>query len=194
MRADLVLAPRLGRHPGEREPRGDRQRLKPGDRALPVGADGRLHEHRARRVDPEGLVDRHRPAEETGQDRKVGLPHPPVLHRGLEAARHARILCEHDHPARLPVQPEDQVDRRKARACPRGAPTRLDQGPCFEGWQTTSPGLLTTRSRSSSWITQDSSSAGIDDPRGALGEPPGPGRRPRPAHPVALHGFTRFNR
>jgi len=42
----------------------------------------------------------------------------------------------------------------------RTAPTRLDHGPAFEGWQTTSPGLLNTINRSSSCTIHVGSSSG----------------------------------
>ena len=89
--------------------RAVRDGLKPGDRRLAVRADGRLHEDGARRVDAERLVNRDRLGQLAREDRQVRLPDPPVLHRRLKEARRTGILRQHDDPARLAVEPEDQV-------------------------------------------------------------------------------------
>ena len=124
---DLVLAPGLRRDADQREAARARQGFEPGHRRLPVGADSGLHEHRARRVVAQGLVDPGHLPHLARQYGDVGLPHPPVLHGGLQAACHAGLLGHHNHPARLAVEPEYKVHRGKAQEFP-GGPDKAGPG------------------------------------------------------------------
>ena len=111
VRADLVLAPGVrldaGEHvAGVREHGLEERRRR--QRARPLAHRG-LHDDLAGLVGAERLIDHDRLRQGAFQQDVVGLRHPPPLHRGLRRGGRLVMLGDEDDPARLAVEPADEV-------------------------------------------------------------------------------------